>query len=78
MRTGWPAESEELITRHFEVRISLNSTTELEYHLICVKDLALLDDSGVLSLLTQVIEVRKMVYGLLAHLTTRSDANAGG
>jgi four helix bundle protein len=60
------------------LRISLNSTTELEYHLICVKDLALLDDSDVLSLLTQVIEVRKMVYGLIAHLKSRSEVNAGG
>jgi four helix bundle protein len=60
------------------LRISLNSTTELEYHLICVKDLALMEDGDLLSLLSQVVEVRKMVYGLIAHLTTRSESQAEG
>jgi len=54
------------------LRIALNSTTELEYHLIAARDLRVVTDSSSLTLITQVIEVRKMLYGLLRHLTSRS------
>jgi len=54
------------------LRIALNSTTELEYHLIAARDLRVVADSSSLTLITQVIEVRKMLYGLLRHLTSRS------
>lgn len=50
------------------VRIALNSTTELEYHLLAARDLATLRDSDSLTLTAQVIEIRKMLYGLLRYL----------
>jgi S23 ribosomal protein. len=61
-------------TREFSrfLRIALNSTTELEYHLIAARDLRAVRDSDSLTLLSQVIEVRKMLYGLLRHLASRS------
>jgi four helix bundle protein len=51
--------------------IALNSTSELEYHLIAARDLKLVRDADSLSLLSQVIEVRKMLYGLRRYLKTR-------
>ena len=53
------------------LRIALNSTTELEYHLLASRDLAAIHE-GSLTLITQVIEVRKMLYGLLRYLASRS------
>jgi four helix bundle protein len=58
------------------LRIALNSTTELEYHLVAARDLeAVREDS--LTLTNQVIEVRKMLYGLLRHLKSRSEDESG-
>ncbi len=52
--------------------IALNSTTELEYHLLITRDLDLAKNSECLTLLTQLIEVRKMLHGLRRRLATRS------
>jgi four helix bundle protein len=52
------------------VRIALNSANELEYHLITARDLKLIPDSHALSLITNLVEVRKMLHGLLKYLTT--------
>ena len=41
------------------------SFSELEYHLIASRDLGLIRESDFVSLLTQVIEVRRMIHGLL-------------
>jgi len=57
------------------VMIALNSTSELEYHLIAARDLKVVRDAESLSLLSQVIEVRKMLYGLRRYLKTRSKTN---
>ena len=54
------------------LRISLNSTSELEYHLIAACDLRLVSGSTLLTLMSQVIEIRKMLYGLLRHLASKS------
>ena len=54
------------------LRIALNSTTELEYHLLVARDLEVIHDSDFLSLTSQVIEVRKMLYGLRRRLASRS------
>ncbi len=54
------------------LRIALNSTTELEYHLLAARDLRVVRASDSLTLTSQVIEVRKMLYGLLRHLASRS------
>jgi len=50
------------------LRIALNSATELEYHLIAARDLGAITGATSVTLLTQVVEVRKMIYGLLRHL----------
>ncbi|HVF38404.1 MAG TPA: four helix bundle protein [Gemmatimonadaceae bacterium] len=47
---------------------ALGSAAELEYHLIVARDVRALSDSEFISLLSQLIEVRKMLHGLIAHL----------
>jgi len=59
------------------LKIAVNSTTELEYHLIASRDLRLVSDQASLSLLSQLIEVRKMIYGLLRHLASESEGKEG-
>lgn len=54
------------------LRIALNSTTELEYHLLTARDLEAIRETDFLTLTSQLIEVRKMLYGLLRYLSTRS------
>jgi len=54
------------------LRIALNSTTELEYHLVAARNLAAVRADS-LTLVSQVIEVRKMLYGLLRYLKSRSE-----
>jgi four helix bundle protein len=46
------------------ISISLNSTSELEYHLIVARDMRAITVSDFKSLSSQAIEVRKMLYGL--------------
>jgi four helix bundle protein len=54
------------------VRIAVNSSSELEYHLIVARDVRLISDSDFTSLSIQTIEVRKMMHGLLRHLNAGS------
>ena len=44
---------------------ALNSSSELEYHLVVARDIRAITISDFTSLLAQFIEVRKMLYGLL-------------
>jgi four helix bundle protein len=55
------------------LRIALNSTTELEYHLLAARDLGALEETDSLTVITQVIEIRKMLYGLLRYLASRPE-----
>ena len=50
------------------VRFSLNSSSELEYHLLAARDLQVMSATDFNSLIAQTVEVRKMLYGLLRHL----------
>ena len=59
------------------LRIALHSTTELEYRLIAARDLGAARGADPLTLVSQVIEVRKMLYGLLRYLKSRSEDGAG-
>lgn len=59
------------------LRIALNSTSELEYHLLAARDLRAISASASLTLISNAIEVRKMLYGLLRYLATRSENDAG-
>ena len=67
--------SSQLSAREFSrfLRIALNSTTELEYHLLAARDLADLPASNSVTIIAQVIEVRKMIYGLLRYLSSRTE-----
>ena len=53
------------------VRIALNSSNELEYHLITARDLELIPRATATTLIANTIEVRKMLHGLLKYLATR-------
>ena len=50
--------------------IALNSTSELEYHLILARDTKIIPESEFVSLISQTIRVRKMLYALLKRLAT--------
>jgi four helix bundle protein len=47
------------------IRFSLNSTSELEYHLTVARDTSAIEANDFDSLNAQTIEVRKMLHGLL-------------
>ncbi len=47
------------------LRIAVNSASELEYHLITARDIGVLSQADSLALLGKLIEVRKMLHGLL-------------
>ena len=66
---GRRQESEKEFARF--LRIALNSGCELEYHLIVARDIEVMSDSDSDSLLAELIEVRKMIHGLLNKLGNR-------
>ncbi len=49
---------------------ALNSSSELEYHLIVARDTHVIPEPDFVSLISQTITVRKMLYGLLKRLST--------
>ena len=53
------------------LRIALNSGCELEYHLIVARDIGAISENDSASLLRELIEVRKMIHGLLNKLGGR-------
>ena len=59
------------------IRIAVNSTSEMEYHLLAARDLGAVRESDSLTLIAQVVEVRKMLYGLLRYLGSRSEEPSG-
>ena len=54
------------------IRISLNSSTELEYHLLVARDFEVMKIAPYDMLVRETIEVRKMLYGLLRKVEARS------
>ena len=48
---------------------ALNSSSELEYHLIVARDTGAIPESDFVSLVSQAITVLKMLYGLLKRLS---------
>jgi four helix bundle protein len=50
------------------LRYALNSSSELEYHLILAHDTQAISEDDFRSLVTQTIRVRKMLYALLKRL----------
>jgi four helix bundle protein len=49
---------------------ALNSSSELQHHLIVGRDTKVIAESDFVSLISQTITVRKMLYGLLRRLST--------
>src|SRR4029079_1685895 len=54
------------------LRMGLNSATELEYHLLTALELGAITRHQCLTLTGQLVEVRKMLYGLIRALTNRA------
>jgi four helix bundle protein len=52
---------------------SVNSANELEYHLIVAHDLELLPKRDFRALVDQLVEVRKMIHGLINYLSRKDD-----
>jgi four helix bundle protein len=52
---------------------SLNSSRELEYHLMIARDTRVITLSDFTSLRDQVVQVRKMLYGLLKRVAPSED-----
>jgi four helix bundle protein len=52
------------------ISVALNSSSELEYHLIIAHDTNLISASDFAALSAQTIEVRKMLHGLLRHINS--------
>lgn len=50
------------------LRIALASASELEYHLTAARDIQAISKGDYLSLSSQVVEVRMMLYGLIRRL----------
>jgi four helix bundle protein len=54
------------------VRYSINSTSELEYHTICGRDVQAIPECDFTSLTAEMTEVRRMLYGLLSYLRNQA------
>jgi len=58
--------------------IALNSASELEYHLILARDTKIIPESEFVSLVSETIVVRKMLYALMKRLGTAEGESAKG
>lgn len=56
------------------LRYALASASELEAHLMMAKDFGVITESDYLSLLSELVDVRKMLHGLLDRLSCSRDA----
>jgi four helix bundle protein len=53
------------------LRYALNSGCELEYHLIVANDIGAISEAEASSLTNEVIEVRRMLHGLIVKLSPK-------
>jgi four helix bundle protein len=60
------------------LRVAINSTNELEYHIIVATDRKAISPTESLTLKSQVVEVRKMLYGLRRYLAAHPDKDGQG
>ena len=58
------------------VRIALNSANELEYHILTARDLLVIPEATATTLIANVIEVRRMLHGLMRYLGSRSESES--
>lgn len=56
------------------LRYALNSASELEYHLTLARDIKVLSNKDFTPLESQVVQVRKMLHGLLKSVSERTAA----
>ena len=56
------------------IKIALNSSAELEYHLLLARDLGLMNPEPFTALTDQTVKVRKMLWGLLRGVSRRAQA----
>jgi four helix bundle protein len=56
--------------------IALNSSSELEYHLILARDTKIIPEDEFVSLVSQTIRVRKMLYALLKRVSASKATQA--
>jgi four helix bundle protein len=69
-------QSSEKEFRRF-LRIALNSSSELEYHLILARDTKVVPESVFVSLVAQTITVRKMLYALIRCIEVSDPESSG-
>jgi four helix bundle protein len=55
------------------LRIALGSAHELEYHLMAARDVGAITANDAADLISQVVEVRRMIYGLLKRVESDAD-----
>ncbi len=60
------------------IRISLNSSNELEYHLLIARDFEVMESDPYRMLVRETIEVRKMLHGLLRTVENRAKKDPKG
>jgi four helix bundle protein len=60
------------------LRYAVNSCSELEYHIGMARDIRALSVNDAKSILDQIFEVRRMLFGLIKSVSKRSDALAVG
>jgi four helix bundle protein len=58
------------------LRIALNSGCELEYHVLVARDIGEISESDSDKLLRELVEVRKMLHGLLSKLGDQTPPTA--
>jgi len=56
--------------------VALGSASELEYHLLLARDLGLLPDAAYEQLAATTVEVKRMLSGLAARLSTGLKADS--
>ncbi len=57
------------------LQIAMGSASELEYHLLLVRDLGLLEESQHQALAAEVVEVKRMLTGLMNTVRRRANGN---
>ena len=58
------------------LQYAVNSASELESHLIMARDFGVIKTSDFLSLVSQLVEVRKMLHGLINHLNSKESVTS--
>jgi four helix bundle protein len=58
------------------LRYAINSCSELEYHTLMARDVRALSANDARSILDQVVEVRRMLFGLVKTVSLRSSPGA--